>query len=1079
MEVTSSTATAKASANLSKIASKFNKDKFKTLHEEMSFSDYMEAVYQRPKLVRTAYQYLYDMIIQEGSEQVELYRKSYTKYNFFSDPSIPIFGLLKPLHELVQFFRGAAGGYGPEKRFLLLHGPVGSSKSTILRRIKRGLEDYSVTDDGAWYTFKWVNLPTGEDGLYTQTEDESPMREDPLKLIPEYIRKTVIGELNDLLLESLSEEERNSHYRLRSSGDLDPRSKKFMEELLIKYDGDWEKVVTEHIRVVRKVHSEADRVAIATFQPKDEKNQDSTELTGDINWGKLPHFGTDSDPRAFNFDGEFCVGNRGVVEFIEVLKLAKEFLYDLLGASQEQSIKPKKFAQVGVDTVLIGHSVSGHEPIVCRLDGFVFWTTLEELYDNFSDNVSGLEVLSHDFDNDETKWTKVQEITRHKWNGSLITTRQKWGEVETTPNHALYNQEGNLFVPEDVNDVMSVRKVDNLTSIDRIVLNEIVPKGFICNQEESKLLGHTKQPSENCVRSVKQRASTSVINILEGESLSSFVEFLCFYAAEGHTTDTGVVLSQKDRSVLESLRESVSNFCDSEGHIQYVEKDGCHRLIYNSYIMRDLAEIFCGKNSEFKKLPDFLFNLDKSHLEVAFETLKLTDGSACSFEGCSQDYIDNSCDYKTVSRMLAAQVGYLFTLLNKDYSLRYGTTKTDKKSFGIRTVLGNRKKESNNIIAHRDSMNEWVYDVGCEGIHNFACGVGLLIAHNTNNPEYEKLKEDVTMEALRDRTVKIDIPYLLSWSDELNVLEHYYGPEKVRQHIAPHTLEIAALWSVLTRLQDDKDNKVSLVEKAKLYDGRKLDGYTVDTVKEMRDKYPNEGMQGGVSCRYVQDKVSNCLSSHFDYINPFMVMNEIKAGIENQSLFSNEEDKARYVTCVDAAIKELDEILKNEVQKALVGDEDAIVRLCQQYIDNLMAYIEKTKIKDPFTGQDREPDERLMRSIEEKIDIPEAGADQFRTMIQGFIGKLYHNNEEFSWKSNEKLKKALQLKLYEDTKDHIKLSALNVKGATVVDKDIQDKIDAIKQRLITQYGYNEQSATDVLDYVGSIFARGDVADNDN
>ena len=334
------------------------------------------------------------------------------------------------------------------------------------------------------------------------------------------------------------------------------------------------------------------------------------------------------------------------------------------------------------------------------------------------------------------------------------------------------------------------------------------------------------------------------------------------------------------------------------------------------------------------------------------------------------------------------------------------------------------------------------------------------------------------MEALRDRTVKIDVPYLLKWSEELKILEYYYGRGRVKQHIAPHTLEIAALWTILTRLQDDKDGKINLVEKAKLYDGRNLPGWTEDSIKELRDKYPDEGMFVGVSCRYTQDKISNCLSSHYDYINFFMVLNELKNGIDHQSLFTSEEEKSKYITCIDLARKELDQILKTEVQKALVGDETAIERLCGNYIDNVMAYIDGTKIKNPFTEQDQEPDERLMRSIEEKIDVPEVGADDFRRSLAGFIGHLAHSGKQFKWDSNPQLKKALEAKLFEDTKDHIKLSALNIKGATVVDKDVQEKIDSVKKRLIDQYGYNEQSATDVLDYVGSIFARGDVAEND-
>lgn len=376
----------------------------------------------------------------------------------------------------------------------------------------------------------------------------------------------------------------------------------------------------------------------------------------------------------------------------------------------------------------------------------------------------------------------------------------------------------------------------------------------------------------------------------------------------------------------------------------------------------------------------------------------------------------------------------------------------------------------------KSKEGERAWDVECYDNHNFIGGRMLALLHNTNDPEYQKLKNNQSMEALRDRTVKIDVPYLLRWSDELKVLNHYYGGNKVRQHVAPHTLEIAALWAILTRLQDDKDGELTLVEKAKLYDGKSLPGKTEDSVKELRDKYPDEGMLGGVSCRYVQDKISNCLSSRFDYINPFMVLNELREGLEHSSLITNKDEVHKYVTCIDLVMKELDEILKKEVQEALVGDKTAIIRLCANYIDNVMAYINKSKVKNPYTGKDQEPDERMMRAIEEKIDIPEQGVDDFRRGIAAFIGDLAVKKIEFTWDSNPRLKKALQDKLFEDTKDHIKLSALHVSGAVVVEPDIQEKIDAIKQRLIQEKGYNDQSATDVLDYVGSLFSRGDVTE---
>ena len=369
------------------------------------------------------------------------------------------------------------------------------------------------------------------------------------------------------------------------------------------------------------------------------------------------------------------------------------------------------------------------------------------------------------------------------------------------------------------------------------------------------------------------------------------------------------------------------------------------------------------------------------------------------------------------------------------------------------------------------------WDIECSENHNFICGRSLFLAKNTNNPEYEKLCSDQTMEALRDRTVKIDVPYLLRWSDELRVLEHYYGPGKVRQHVAPHTLEIAALFAVLTRLADDKDHKISLVEKAKLYDGRSLPGWTEDAVKEMRDKFPSEGMASGVSCRYVQDKISNALSSRAgggEYINVFVVLDEIRRGLDNSSLITNKDEIGKYNACADASLKEFDEIVKTEVQKALVGTEDSAKQLCQKYIDNVMAFIDKATVINPITQKEEQPNERLMRGIEEKIDIPELAADDFRRSLAAYIGKLSVRKEEFSWDSDPRLKKAIEMKLFEDIKDTINISKLSTAGG-VVDPELQGRIDALKTRMIKNNGYNEQSATDVIDYVASIFARGDIA----
>jgi serine protein kinase len=659
---------------------------YRKLHWEGSFEDYLNIVVQDPGVTRTAYQRLYDMIMSHGTEEVYENKEKVTRFKFFTEFATRhgdgIFGLDRALMQLVNTFKSAAQGYGTERRVLLLHGPVGSSKSTIARLLKRGLEEYSRTDAGRLYSFAWK----GPDGTWLK----DPMHGEPLQLVPQEHRAAMLARLND------GRSDGEAGYRVQIKGELCPYSRFMFTERLAKYDGDWVAMVQNEVKVYRLLLSEKDRIGIGTFQPKDEKNQDSTELTGDINYRKIAEYGSDSDPRAFNFDGELNIANRGLVEFIEVLKLDVAFLYDLLGASQEHKIKPKKFAQTDIDLVILGH---------------------------------------------------------------------------------------------------------------------------------------------------------------------------------------------------------------------------------------------------------------------------------------------------------------------------------------------------------------------------------------TNEPEYKRLQNNEFMEALRDRTVKIDVPYVTRLRDEVKIYEKDFNAVKVRgKHIAPHTVEIAAMWAVLTRLTPPKHASLTLLQKLKLYNGKTLPGFTEDNVIELKREAANEGMSG-ISPRYIQDKISNALVAHpeEDSVNPFMVMKELEDGLRHHSLITNEEVLRHYRELLQVVREEYEDIVKNEVQRAIAADEDALARLCGNYIDNVRAYTQREKVRNRYTGNYEEPDERLMRSVEEKIDIPEGRKDDFRREIMNYIGALALDGRKFDFRTNERLQKALELKLFEDQKDTIKLTSL---VSNVVDKATQEKIDIVKQRLIRNYGYNESSATDVLTFVASIFARG-------
>jgi serine protein kinase len=677
------------------IDSRLDRRGFKETHWEGSFFDYLDIVERRPAVLRNAYQRAFDAIMSHGSERYRLFKKEAVRYHFFADPfdhgADAIFGLDFALMQLVDFFRSAAEGYGTDRRILLLHGPVGSSKSTIARLMKKGLEHYSRTDEGALYSFSWL-LDEHCGPSAKSHEFACPMHEEPLLLVPKEARADLLARLNEKFVPQFG------GGKLRLTGELDPFCRKVFADLMRHYAGDWRQVMS-HVKVRRIVLSEKDRVGIGTFQPKDEKNQDSTELTGDINYRKIAQFGSDSDPRAFNFDGELNIANRGVCEFIELLKLDVAFLYDLLGATQEHLIKPKKFAQTHIDEVIIGH---------------------------------------------------------------------------------------------------------------------------------------------------------------------------------------------------------------------------------------------------------------------------------------------------------------------------------------------------------------------------------------TNEPEYRRLQNNEMMEAFRDRTIKIDVPYNIRLDDEVRIYQKDFGPARVKHiHVAPHTLEVAAMWAVLSRLEEPKKAGLTLLQKMKLYNGRAIPGFTEESIKELKEEAQREGMSG-ISPRYVQDKISNAMVSRQALedkcVNPFMIMNELESGLSHHSLITDEDTKKRYKELLAVVKEEYEDIIKAEVQRAISADEDAIRRLCGNYIDNVRAYTQKERVKNKYTGKDEEADERLMRSIEEKIDIPDSRKDDFRQEIMNYIGALALDGKKFEYNTNARLYRALELKLFEDQRDTIKLKNL---VSSVVDDETQKKIDVVKQRMIKQFGYNETSATDVLNYVASIFARGD------
>ena len=569
-------------------------------------------------------------------------------YKFFDDE---IFGLDRSIQQIVEYFSSGAQRLEVRKSILLLMGPVGGGKSTIVSLLKRGLEAYTKIPAGAVYAIA-----------------SCPMQEEPLHLIPAELRADIQRE-----------------YGLYIEGDLCPRCRFDLEN---QYEGHIERVPVKRI-----AFSEKKRMGIGTFSPSDPKSQDVSELTGSIDLSTIGEYGSESDPRAYRFDGELNVANRGMCEFIEMLKVDERFLYVLLTLSQEQNIKTGRFSMIYADEVVVSHT--------------------------------------------------------------------------------------------------------------------------------------------------------------------------------------------------------------------------------------------------------------------------------------------NETEY--------------------------------------RTFVGNKKSE-----------------------------------------------------ALQDRIILVKVPYNLRASDEVRIYDKLLKQSALKNvHIAPHTLDVASIFAVLTRLEPSKKAGMTAMKKLKLYDGVDVDGFKAKDLKELQDEQDREGMDG-ISPRYVINRLSSALVREgVTCINPIDALRALRDGLEQHTSVTREQ-REHYLNLLGEARKEYDEIAKREVQKAFVYSFEELARtLLNNYLDNVEAYCNHNKMRDQMTDEEVEPDEALMKSIEEQIGVGDTQRKAFREEILIRISSLARRGQSFDYTSHERLREAIEKKLFADLRDVVKITT----STKTPDQEQLRRINGVIDRLVEEHGYCTTCANALLQYVGSLLNR--------
>ncbi len=605
-----------------------------------TFSEYLEKVAKNPSLAGGAH---------------DLLRRTCAEADFFEKADDPLYGSEKAIELWREVLESAAEGQSTRNRIILFLGPPGSGKSTMVTALKRGIERFTKTDGGAVYAI-----------------ETCPMREDPLHLVPRELRGQFEGE-----------------FGVRVEGELCP-------DCTFRY-GSGDVTTVMNVPVKRVFFSERDRVGVGTFAPSDPKTQDVGELTGEVDLSKLGEYGTGADPRAFRFNGELEIANRGVMEFVEILKVDERFLYILLGLAQERVIKVHGYAQISADEVVLAH---------------------------------------------------------------------------------------------------------------------------------------------------------------------------------------------------------------------------------------------------------------------------------------------------------------------------------------------------------------------------------------TNLAEYSAFSANEKNEALKGRMLVIPVPYNLKVSDEKRIYDKLLRRNGDEPHIvSPLTLEIAAMFAVMTRLEQSTRG-VSNITKMRLYDGQHVEGMSAREGEELQKEFPREGMTG-VSPRYVSNSLSLAVTRGAKEGKPCLTpIDALRVIKDSLDYHMDTRDlpaakKAAIISLVMDVRREYDEIAKRVVQAAFVfAFEDSARTLFENYLDQVDAFCNKRKLQDPLTGEPVEPDEKMMRSIEEQIQVGESAKGDFRREVLMRLVSAARQGQKFDYQSHPALKRAIETKLFADTKDFVRLTT----NTRTPSKEQQERLMAVTDQLC-QKGYCPHCASELIKYVGTLLNR--------
>ena len=344
-----------------------------------------------------------------------------------------------------------------------------------------------------------------------------------------------------------------------------------------------------------------------------------------------------------------------------------------------------------------------------------------------------------------------------------------------------------------------------------------------------------------------------------------------------------------------------------------------------------------------------------------------------------------------------------------------------------------------------------------------------IVAH-TNLAEFHKFLQEKENEALLDRMVIIKVPYALSYKDESRIyLKLVSGAPAFRNvHLDPHVLNLASVFSILTRLAKPEREGLDAAKKLRLYAGESVEGVAESEAHRLRTEAPDEGLTG-ISPRFIINAISNAITrSDAQSLTSMELLLALKDGIEHDARIDAKQKKGWIDHLVTARKEFYNRWVKEDVHRAMFASfEEEAQQLLEKYLDEVEASLDHRQVTDPITGETRPADERFLRSVEEKIKVSDSGKMSFRQEVVRKAMVAFKTGEKFKLMSHARMREAIEQYLFDERRDVLRL----VTSTARPDEDARQKISVVQQRLISEYGYDEHSAKEALSYVTTLLAQ--------